>query len=315
MLFSMAITKSRFGELFGIPISDNEWPCIGLPSKIIFDRGPGSSLNLVQSFQEHFPIRELTPSWSGQSKPNVESSHPGSTNIEGAPQYIQSDLNPVDMAREEIMRVIKDNHTSDAWARMTPAMIAAEIPPSPAGIWDYMDERARTDAHPMAFDDAVRNFLTPVKFTVRHDGVYLRDQRYDSSLFRKSGILERIAIDQRTEIDGYILDLCVRYIWIEIDQKIIELKAVLPHLEDEAQLFMSRDELEQIVEIGRVTKSHYREHQFAASTSIMSRYMEATGKRWGHGTRKIGRPKAKTPTARQEQKDLKTLFSSSKEAR
>lgn len=108
MLFSMAVPKSRFCALFGLDISDDEWPATGMSGNYISDRGPGAKRDLLKRLQEKFPMREIAPSWSGQSKASVESSHPREVTVDGAPTYFLSDLNVIEMVRREILRAVKD---------------------------------------------------------------------------------------------------------------------------------------------------------------------------------------------------------------
>lgn len=308
-LFCMAISKVKFGRLFGLDIHPEEWPCLGLPPMHTLDRGPGASSSLVKAFEQRFPVREITPSWFGQSKATVESSHPREIHQEGQPSHMQSDLNPVEMAKREILRVIQDNNASDASARRTPEMIAAGITPSPQGIWTYLDCRARTDASPMQFEDAVRAFLPPASFTACADGVYFRSQRYDSPSLRATGLVDKVASGQRLKIGGYMLDLSIRYAWVEVEGQLIEVEAQLPIRDDEEQLFMSLLELEQLAEHDRRTQSAFREHKCAVKSEIGERFEEATGNAWNAGTRRTGKVKAKTNASRREQADIERYAS------
>ncbi|HJV87902.1 MAG TPA: hypothetical protein VJ698_20700 [Noviherbaspirillum sp.] len=308
-LFSMAISKVKFCRLFGLDIHPEEWPCLGLPPMHTLDRGPGASSSLVEAFEQQFPIREIAPSCFGQSKATVESSHPREVHQEGRPSHMQSDLTPVEMAKREILRVIQDNNASDGSARRTPEMIAAGITPSPHGIWTYLDCRARTDASPMPFDDAVREFLTPTCFTACADGIYFRSQRYDSPSLRATGLIDRVASGQRVEIGGYILDLSIRYAWVEVGGRLIEVEALLPIRDDEEQLFMSLLELEQLAEYDRSTQSAFREHKCAVKSETGERFEEATGKSWDAGTRRTGKIKTKTRSSHREQADIERYAS------
>ena len=291
MLFSMAIPKTVFCRLFGMQISPDDWPSQGLPSMGIDDRGPGSTPNLVKHGWK-CPIREMAPSYAGQGKAQVETSHPKQIHKEGAPSYVHSNLNPVEMATREVMRLIRDNHAIDVAERRTPEMIAADFPPSPIGIWDYLSARGRIDAYPMPFDEAVRTFLTQTEFIICADGVYLREQRYDSPALRGTGVLERVATSQRIRCPGYVLDLCVRHVWLELDGRIIELDAQLSIRDDEDQLKLSLLELAQLDELHRKQRAEFKEHVQTATSEFYQRFEEVTGLEADAGKRKTGRAKA-----------------------
>lgn len=90
-------------------------------------------------------------------------------------------------------------------------------------------------------DQAVRRWLDPLKFSVKPDGVYLGYQRYYSEQLRATGILDVDKDD--AEVDGYVVHMCARYAWVEINSKLIMVAAMLPMREDEDQLFLSSLEM------------------------------------------------------------------------
>lgn len=304
MLFSMAVPKDFFGKLFGIKISNEDWPSQGLPPFITVDRGPGAKRDLIIEIEERFPVREIAPSWSGQSKATVESSHPRDTHIEGQPTHIHSNLRPVELAVREIYRLLSFNHTANMESRIQPDDEMALIQPTPIGIWNFYEERCRTDAQPMSIDDAVRTFLTPVMVVVKNDGVWLGSQKYDSTELRATGILDDVARSASTRIKAYVLDICVRHIWVEIDRRIIMLNAMLRIRDDDEKLYVSMAELEQWTEARKKIMSEFREHQHAASSEFKGRFEDATGKPYDSGCRKPGKPPVDA-TSRQEEKEAK----------
>ncbi|WP_156969936.1 hypothetical protein [Arenimonas malthae] len=83
--FCAVVPRNLMGRIFGIHLTDDDWVGRGLPSRGIYDRGAGSSPKANGVGQAASPIKELAPSWSGQSKATVESSHPRHTNLEGEP--------------------------------------------------------------------------------------------------------------------------------------------------------------------------------------------------------------------------------------
>lgn len=304
MLFSMAVGKQYFCKLFGIDIAEDEWPCQGLPPYYRADRGPGAKMDLIKDLQRRFPIKDMSPSWSGQSKATVESSHPRAIKIEGEPTFIASDLTPVELARREIYALLTYNHTANMSGRMQPDPDMVNIVPSPIGIWNYYNSLMRTEAQPMPLEEAVRAFLTQTTFDVRHDGVWLRGQRYDSAMLRDSGILERVARNTSLNVSGFTLDLCVRHVWVEIDGKLLMLDAMMKIRDDDQILYISLAELDQWEAQRSKINSGFCIHQHAAASNYEGRFHDDTGKEGDAGKRQPGRPR-KDKTNRQEIQEIR----------
>lgn len=306
MLFCMAVPKDFFCSLFGVPFVPGEWVNEGLPGHFGIDRGPGARKNLIAELQKRFPIRDLAPSWSGQSKATVESSHPKDVKIEGQPTFFQSELTPVELAKREIMKLMRFNNTADMEARFDPDSELAHVTPNPMGLWMHYDKLFRNDGQPMSIDEAVRTFLTPMKFSLREDGVWLGQRRFTSDELKTADVLDRIARsgDVDTKIDGYVLDMCVRHIWVEVDGQLLLLTAKLRIRGDKDSLDVCLEELNQWSEARRKVVSAYRVHQKAASSEYMDRFQQDTGKAWDAGRRRSGKPK-RTATARQEEMEAR----------
>jgi hypothetical protein len=299
MLFSMAVPKDYFCRLWGFSLKPGEWPSQGLPPHCKVDRGPGSSLNLVDDPVRPV-IRNLVESWSGQSKATVESSHPREVKLEGQPTYVECDYTPVALCRREIVSLIKYNHTADMSNRMEIDPELAFIPPTPQAIWSHYDERYRNSANPISIDDAVRAFLTPVTLKASKDGIFLDGRRYDSKDFRSCGVLDRIASSQKGEaIRGYMMDLCVRHVWVEVDHQIFLLDAQLKIRDDQELLYISCAELDQWKRARSEVESAFTVHQSAASTDFIERFVSQTSLQWQEGKRRYGQPKMDSAT-RQE---------------
>lgn len=297
MLFSMAVPKDFFCMLFGVTLERGEWNSVGLPPHLDLDRGPGARRDLIKELQERIPIKGLAPSYSGQSKATVESSHPRQVKSEGKPRFVQSNLTPVEMVRREITRLLRDNQACYMEDRFDPDSELASVPPNAIGLWDHYDGLYRNDAQPMSIDEAVRTFLTPMEFQLHEDGVYLNGRRYTSADLEA---MDLITDQTATRIQGYVLDMCVRHVWVEVRGRLYMLEAKLRIRGDDETLWMSLAELEQWDEARRKIKSEFSVHQHAASSEYMDRFEKDTGKPWNSGSSKPGKPK-RDATARQEE--------------
>jgi hypothetical protein len=314
MLFSMAVPKDFFCSLFGIDIEKKHWPNEGVPGFLTLDRGPGASKKLQKDLLTKLPIGETAPSWTAQSKATVESSHPRDIKIEGAPTYRQSDLNPVELAKQEIYRLLNFNRTADMSERFQPTGDLAYVPPDPISLWEYYDRRFRNDSLPMPIADAVRAFLTPLELTINEKGVWLLGQRYESKQFRETGLFDKLKRASTTiKIQGYLLEMVVRHIWVEHEGRLFMLDAMLRVRDDEELLYLSHTELGQWDEIRKDVHSAFRPHQQAVTMGTMQAFEADVGKPWDAAKLQKGKPK-KSAIAQREYEEARQYLSGKKRA-
>ncbi len=301
MLFSMAVPKVFFCSLFGLRISEKDWPSHGLPACFSTDRGPGASDSLFAQLERRIPIRDLTPAYSGQSKATVETSNPKSLKREGCPLHTVSNLSLVELARKEIVRLIHYNHATNVEHRFDPQPELRHVLPTPAALYEYYDSRFRNDGRSMSIPDAVRTFLTPVRLSVDKSFVRLGQRRYSSSALRKSGLFDRIARNggRQIEVPGYMLDLSLRYIWAEIDGKLFQLEAHLSVRSDGRELWLAYSDLKKWETERDLVASAMAQHQPAVSVHCDEIFEQGTGKSRHGGTMRRGRPK-RSQTTQQE---------------
>ncbi|CAG8870741.1 transposase [Pseudomonas fluorescens] len=287
-LFSMAIDKVKFGELFGVQIKLGEWPCVGLSSNLIFDRGPGSNFECEAEIS-WLGTFELTPTHSGQSKATVESSHPREKQNRDQPTYYHSSLNFVEMSRREIYQVLIDNDTSDASRRMTEEMLLVGFTPTPRNIWRYLDDRGRNSSISKPFDEAVRTFLTKHPATIQKDAVYFYGRRYRSQALVNTRVFDRVARKGAIPTSVYAMTMCVRHIWIELDGALFELDFVRSASTLEGSIDISLQELKEIDGKRRSAVAALRDEKSAIQQDYMERFRRDTGKEWDSGQRITGR--------------------------
>ncbi|NMY51922.1 transposase [Pseudomonas sp. WS 5011] len=301
-LFSMALDKVKFCELFGINIRPEEWPCYGLSGGVIFDRGPGATYGSEPEINWLGSI-ELTPSYSGQSKATVESSHPRDKKSLEQPTYFQSKLNFVLMARREIYQALADNQSSDASGRVTEEMIINRVKPTPHDIWNFLDGRGRNSAIGMPFDEAVRTFLTEHPVTIRKDAVYFYGRKYRSTALIGTNVFDKIARAGVIKSTAFALTMCVRHIWIELDGLLFELDFVSSATTPEGSVDITLSALKQIDKIRREHAADLRDEIPAIQQEFRDRFKKDTGEDWDSGQRKQGRP-TKGGAARRDTDDF-----------
>jgi hypothetical protein len=299
-LFCAAVDKREFCRLFGLDVAAERWTTEGLPMGFGPDRGAGGSQGLVDLLMEHTAIVELPPSHTPQSHATIEASHPRDVHIEGAPRHSVSALNAVGMARREIYEALLFNESSSAASRMTVDMVRKGIMPTPLGVWNYLNARGRSDAQPMAFDDAVRTFLSPVEFTLVDGQLNFKKMTYDSPALRQALRAARLGKGASTCLRGYAMEMCVRHTWVEVGCRLIEVDAHLPIRDDQRQLYLSLPELEEYEEGKRRARRQNDAGRAPARSAMIEESEKMIGPAAASSRTVRGRAKAKTPTAVRE---------------
>lgn len=287
-LFSMAVDKVRYCELFAIDIKPEEWPSEGLSDNIIFDRGPAAGYDGEVEINWLGAI-EITPVHSGQSKASVESSHPRNKKNQDQPSHFHSDHDFVQMSKREIYQVLLDNKSSDASRRMTEEMFMVGFTVTPNNIWKYLDDRGRNSAMSMPFDEAVRKFLPQHPASIKNDAVYLYGRKYTSPALIETGVFDRVAQRGQIPLAAYVISMCVRHIWIEFEGVLFELDFVRSASILEGSSDISLRDLKLINEARLEALAYSREERPAVQQDIRDRFEKNTGKEWDSGQRKLGR--------------------------
>lgn len=299
-LFSMAINKTKFCELFGISIAEGEWPSSGLPPNVVFDRGPGRGYDNASQIS-WLGVFEMPPSYSGQSKATVESAHPRSKNIKASPSYMHSRLNFVEMSKRQIFTVLSDNMTSNASRRANDEMYEIGFTPTPQNIFNYYDCRGRNSAMDIPFSDAVRRFLTPRSVKIKRDAVYFYGRRYRSEDIVRTEVFDRVAEGVELDATAYVMTMCVRHIWLEYQGVIYELDAILPSSASSDGLDITLRDLMAINARRKLAMAEFRDDNPVIQQDMRIRFKENTGKDWRSGKRKAGSPKKDAAVKRAEE--------------
>ena len=290
MYFCAAIPKSYFFNIFGLTFSDEQWPALGLPMDVIGDRGPhAGDTRMFGSASTSPVIREITPSYDGQAKAIIESSHPREGHIDAPPSHLLSNLTTFQMARREVYQLLKDNETSDVSDRLTPEMVAQDVIGTPIGMFQFLQLRGRSNAIPMSIQDAIRSYLDPVTFTFDRNGLHLKRQPFRCEALQNYPNVVRSAAQKRIEIKGFVYPVALRMAWIEINGKIEEVHAILRINDDKAQLELTLSELIELEEAKKAAASSMLEHKAATASSLEEDYKRQTGLDWKNGQRRAGK--------------------------
>lgn len=306
-LFSMAVGLPKYFEIFGLDgskVADLR----GFSSRITVDRGTGRIYNFRNPDESALFATELTRSYDGQGKASVEARHTRHRDLHGPPEYKVSAHNPILLARAALLQAACSNRVSDATARLTDDMIKCRIEQSPAGVFNHLLQRGRTDGFQMPFAQAVRTFLTPVKIKLHNDGAWLLHRRYDSPALRATGILRKVATSRAIEFQGYMVDLSLRKLWLDVQGQIVELDAQMPIADYEDDLYISYAELCRLDELRREDAVATKEHRDASRVAAEEQFERDTGCKFDGERTRSGRAPSRKSRKRSASADLDILM-------
>lgn len=308
-LFCQAIDKVKFGTLIGYKINEGDWPSIGASPREIQDRGAGSTIDAFSRLEEYQPVtKQSPPSHSGQSKATVESTNPNKRKNSEAPSYQMTSLNPFQVVKVEIQNVLDLNDSIDVRSRVPPELAHAIPRATPLCLWNLFDSLGRTDAINMKFEDAVRAYLTKVQATLKGSTVTFlgrdyRDQKLDDLIqFRST------SSKQTLNVDIYILDACLQFIWIDIKGQLLELHVQFAIPVGLKIINMSIGEWKDYYSFITAQDNKIDEHRQAVIAEGSIRFRESEGYDRENVTRHKGRANKNTASSLNEGRATKEIF-------
>ncbi|WP_143225980.1 hypothetical protein [Acidovorax sp. 56] len=309
MLFCMAVPKDYIARLYGIPPDKLNWQMRGISSAFTSDRGPAGHRKFAERLEQRFPIKTIAPSYDGKAKAPVETTHPKSTKLEGAPSYVLSDLNVMGMIKREVFRAAAKNHSKDISGRLSEQAIHdfynARLVATPHNYWQYLSARMRTHARQISLEEAVRSFWTPVKLAVDRDGVKFRHRHYSSRAMLESPLMKMVGLTKGLKVQAYVLSLVARVIWVDVSGSLMELEATSRARVDGEDVLVPISQLAETEKLLRQIQSKTRESAQAAISRAESDFQDVTGVRWDAGQRKKGSPPRPKGSAAHEAKVVK----------
>lgn len=313
--FCEAISKDQFCRLFGIVISAERWPSQGVSPHDIRDRGPGATVGGVSRTDEFAPvISGMAPSYSGQSKAVIESSHPNNASNDEAPSFILSSFRTFELVRREIFKVLEFNESCSVRDRIPPDLADKVARNSPNALYQTLDSLGRNDAVNISFDEAVRAYLDRTDAELTREGVRFHGQIYRSAALDATDACASATGKPALPISAYSLQGCIRHIWLEWHGRLIEvdLHFAVPVAND--VLYMSLEELKQFEEYQANEDCLHQDHRLAAKVRTRVEFRETDGRSLNSGYRKNGRPNRGSPAAKQEAAEAKAAVSGRKAA-
>lgn len=295
--FCMAVDKVWYCNLYGLTITQEQWPSVGLPLHEVTDRGPGATQGADASDEAFHPIiKELAPAYSGQSKANVETRHPKLVKFEGAPQIRTTRLSIVQLVQREIWRVIESNNSTNVSSRCGPDAIRDRVLPTPVGMWNQLTRLGRSNAYQPRRDQAIRSYLSKVDLTVSEGSVYFQGFRFWSEALRDSGLLSRRVM----RIQGYLLPTCVRHIFLDTPDRILTVDAAY----GDGNQPLSVSELGQLAKLRAQDEAAFRIHREASRAEVAESFEAETGLSYDPSALRPGRPQRRNAASMEEARQI-----------
>jgi hypothetical protein len=299
--FCMGADKVVFCRLHGLQIRATQWSTKGLPASEKTDRGPGVS-NLAQGRGSNLRAgeRSAPPSFAAQSKATIESSNPRTRHNNEPPSYIQSDLHTIELARKQLLEIIRFNDSRDVSGKVPPDLLGHLERPTPVALARLLSERGRSDGRQVPFDDLVRTYLRKCSAKLSRKGVEVAGRMYRSRDLTESGACATLTENQTIGIEAYYLGATTRHVWIDWRGWLVQLDVLYPLMMHESVLYMSFEEAMQCAQDQKVWRSEIRNHRISVAVETRNEEERQTGMPASSGTRRAGRPKRGTATARRE---------------
>jgi len=304
MLFCMCVDKVFFCRLFGLEITADDWKYDGMVPGLGHDRGAMGAANFDANRSQPPHLNASAPSHQPRSKSAMESSNPRNVRMEGEPTYFQSDKNVFELIKREILRLIADNEKMNVESRMAGKLLGEGFLPTPNNVADFMMDNHRCVFEPVPFEDAVRNYLPKREFKILPDGAALHAFKYDSDALRSTHILKQSPSRGEATIGGFILPFGVGSVWLDIGKRLVQAEFQPPTSVHKNYLHPTENDAIYADEARRAAARDFDEHVAATIAARNTRFKKETGKAFGGGTRRRGKPKNKTQKARQETQDL-----------
>jgi len=304
--FCSAIGGPRYFALFGIALADADWPAIGMSPFDITDQGPGATKQgAAKDTRFQPPIRQITPARSGQSNAVVESVHPKPIKDEEGPHFLVSNKTASELIVRALLSIKTKNLTINTERALTDDIFGSATGLSPRDVWVELAARGRNDAHYMEFDDAVRQYLIPIDVFAHDGSIHLHRSRFNSAELQEIGFFNTVSDTQRIPLHGYVLEGCLRHIWVEIKGRMYQLDRILERRVGNRFINITLAELQQKNEEITRRESEHREIRAATKAAVEEEYRGVTGKNWSAARRVRGTPKHARPAGRREARETK----------
>jgi hypothetical protein len=225
-LLSMAMNKSDFCALFGLEISDEDWPAYGIMAAVRGDRGPAIGRSVTEIVSEVLGVwQEWAASYDPIGKANAEAGHYKSTKVEGKPRRPSVFRSPMEIIRDDLRRTVAKFRSADMSHRLDPEQARRLPVGTPRMIWNDLVKRGLYAGQIVPYESLIPVVLPCHDVSIHEDGVHLGGLRYLSPELETSGLLEKARGDA-IPAKVYAMNMAIKHIWLPINNTLLRLTAV-----------------------------------------------------------------------------------------
>lgn len=222
--------KKNFCKLFGINISEKQWPCSHIPVKLICDNGEMIGLQPQDKITPMTTL-EIAPVYRADRKSVVErrfgilnqkAIHPllGSTRggkiIKGEPQPTsRACLTLQEVTRTIILAILEHNQSIfKELAYINPLLIEHDLVMSPLNSWKISLKKSRFSAHTINEDEVISRLLPPEQVSITPGGLQYGNLFYECD----DDLASAARVFGQSRCDARIDDNCADHIYVRLDK-------------------------------------------------------------------------------------------------
>lgn len=192
-IFNAFTSKVAYCKRYGIDISDPDWPCIGIPTQLICDRGEMIGREPEKLAQHLGSKLEFTPPYRGDAKSIVERRFgimneevhflPGTTRGElrsrGEKDYRLDAALTINAFTRIILDLFIEHNKERIFDELvTPEMVQHDLSPTPLNYWSYHVARHRHGLRSISESLLIANLMSPGTASVTAQGIVFDGRRY-----------------------------------------------------------------------------------------------------------------------------------------
>ncbi len=222
--------KKEFCRLFGINISERDWPCSHVPVKLVCDNGEMIGLK-PQDVVTPITTLEFAPGYRADKKSiverrfgilNREAIHPllGSTRggliVKGEPvPTSRACLTLQEVTKTIILAILEHNQAIfKELAYINPLLIEHDLNISPLNSWLISLKNSRFSARTIMEDEVISRLLPPERVSITPGGL-----QYNNLYYECEEDLASIArVFGQSSCEARIDDNCVDFIYVRLDK-------------------------------------------------------------------------------------------------
>lgn len=229
-IYNALVDKTAFCSRYGIEISTDDWPSVGIPARILCDRGEMISDKARVVSRNLGTQIQIAPPFRADVKGIVERRFgianeelhflPGTTlgqlRERGEPDYRLNSVLTLNEVTTILCSLFKVHNTERQFDDLiTDGLVAADLAPTPVNFWRFHVGEHRHALTSRSNDEIIAALLPTVPASITDRGIKYRDLRFTcdrasyEGWFTKARNASRSKIEARADL-GWTSDLYVR---------------------------------------------------------------------------------------------------------